>query len=171
MRVPQEFKGIEDAELVLKFKGPEEIGEYSSAKKISALPIVAAPPPELGMIMMAAQQFEQKKDYAKLSLLLEGVLDKYPDEPMVLNAYAWMLATAEDKKFIDAEKAVKLARKAVELTKEENGAILDTLAVALHLQGNLKEAVKYIKMAAEKCPDETEIIERAQKYEAELNKK
>ena len=167
MRVPDEYKGLENLELVLKFLGDKERGELSATKQIAKLAIMSTPA-DLNRVLILTQTLEKQKDYKKLSTLYDEMLKKYPGNSILLNVYAWMLATAEDEKYRNPEMAVKLARKAVELTDEANGAILDTLAVALYAKGDLKEAVKYIKMAVTQCPNVPEVAERAKKYQTEL---
>lgn len=170
MRVPEDFKGKFNLELVLKFDGPGGLDTLTATKRLIDLPLVAAAK-NTRNIFMLAMQYEKLKDYKKLIDVYEEGLKLHPENPILLNAYAWMLATAEDEKFMNPGKAEKLARKAVKLTNENNGAILDTLAVALYKQGRLTEAVKYSKMAAEKCPSIREAVDRAKQYEKELEKK
>ena len=87
-----------------------------------------------------------------------------------LNEQAWELLTAKDEKLRDAKRALPLAREAVKLSEEKNGNILDTLALALHENGELAEAVRYAKMATEKSPGNEEIAKRAKDFEEELAK-
>jgi tetratricopeptide (TPR) repeat protein len=87
-----------------------------------------------------------------------------------LNSQAWELLTAKDEKLRDAKRALPLAREAVKLSEEDDGNILDTLALALHENGELAEAVRYAKMATQKYPGREEIAKRAKDYEEELAK-
>jgi len=87
-----------------------------------------------------------------------------------LNGQAWELLTAQDEKLRDAKRALPLAREAVKLSEEKEGHILDTLALALHENGELAEAARYAKLAAEKSPGREEIAKRAKDYEEELAK-
>ena len=112
----------------LNLMGTKEFGELVVVKRIIDLAIMSTPT-DLNRVLMLTQELEKKKDYKKLSVIYDGMLKKYPENPILLNAYAWMLAAAEDKKYRNYEKAVKLAGQAVKLTDEANGAILDTLAV------------------------------------------
>lgn len=59
-----------------------------------------------------------------------------------LNDLAWLRATCPDESIRDAGEAVELARKACELTSNENVECLDTLAAALAADGQFQEAVE-----------------------------
>ena len=87
-----------------------------------------------------------------------------------LNEAAWFLLTASDEKLRDPRRALPMARKAVELTGEDDGSILDTLAKALHDTGDIRGAARYAKRAAEKEPDSEEIARRAEEYAKETAK-
>jgi predicted Zn-dependent protease len=100
----------------------------------------------------------------------EQALKLYPGDAPLLNSVAWFLLTAKDEKVRDAQRAVPMAREAVKLTNEENGNILDTLAKALHDTGQLADAAKYAKLAAERQPNNEEIVGRSKEYAADYAK-
>lgn len=81
-------------------------------------------------------------------------LVKSATEPQLLNQLAWGMLT--DKTFRDI-KDIKLAtaaaKKAVELTKSKDGAILDTYARAIWEAGDHPEAIKIQKQAIEVTKD------------------
>jgi Flp pilus assembly protein TadD len=72
-----------------------------------------------------------------------------PDNGMALNNLAWILATYPDPKFRDGVEAVRLAERAVQLTKQNDAQTLDTLAAAYAEAGRFGEAVKVAQRAME----------------------
>ncbi|MHC5111936.1 MAG: tetratricopeptide repeat protein [Planctomycetota bacterium] len=56
--------------------------------------------------------------------------------------YAWLLLTIEPEDLRDAEAALPVAARAVELSQRKNASMLDTLAVAYDMNGDLDMAVK-----------------------------
>ena len=64
-----------------------------------------------------------------------------PDNPQLLNNYAWLLATCPDQRLRDAPRAVALARQACELAKYEKTVYLGTLAAAQAGAGNFADAI------------------------------
>jgi thiol-disulfide isomerase/thioredoxin len=63
------------------------------------------------------------------------------NDPMALNQVAWSIAEGKDLKSPDYAVATGLARRAVELTKSADPAILDTLGFALFKSGKTEEAI------------------------------
>lgn len=166
MRVPKEFQAPE-AELVVKFSSGG-FGDVSGVQKMAELP---EHKPSLQSLMQTAFGQERSKDHAGALQVLDAALELYPEDPNLLNNFAWKLVTVEDKTLRDPKRALPLARKAVELTEEREGYILDTLAVALHENGQLKEAAKYAAMAAKLSPEHADVLERAKAYAQELKDK
>jgi tetratricopeptide (TPR) repeat protein len=70
-----------------------------------------------------------------------------PDWPEALNNLAWILATQEDPHFRDGAAAVRLAARAVELTKTNSAGALDTLAAGYAEAGRFAEAAKAAQQA------------------------
>jgi len=75
----------------------------------------------------------------------QTALDLKPDNAIILNNYAWLLATGEDPSIRNAELALALAQKAAAI--EQSPHILDTLAEALFLNGRRVEAIDAAKSA------------------------
>ncbi len=65
-----------------------------------------------------------------------------------MNNLAFLLATAPDPALRDGERAVRLARRALELGGRSHPGLLDTLAVALAETGRLDEALSTARRAA-----------------------
>jgi arylsulfatase A-like enzyme/Flp pilus assembly protein TadD len=79
---------------------------------------------------------------------LRLVLAAEPDKESALNALAWILATAEDAAFADAEEAVSLAKRACELTDYKAPSVIDTLGAALAASGDFERAVEMAEKAS-----------------------
>lgn len=94
------------------------------------------------------KQAEAKADYAK-------ALEQMPEDSLVLNNYAWLLATSPQDELRDGAKAVEMALKACELTKYEEPYILSTLAAAYAETGNFDKAMEFSKKACEANKDES----------------
>ncbi len=74
-----------------------------------------------------------------------------PDRPMTLNGLAWILATHPVADVRRPQEAVDLARRAAQMTRSRNPAILDALAAALAATGQFDEAVKTAQAALEQA--------------------
>jgi len=72
-----------------------------------------------------------------------------PDWAEAHNNLAWLLATAEDEKLRNSSEAVRLARRACELTDHKHPRMLDTLATAYAAGGEFDNAVKTGQKAKE----------------------
>jgi len=94
------------------------------------------------------------------------------DNPMVLNEVAWLIVDPEMQiAKRDLDLAMKAAEKAVELSKGEDGAILDTLARVYHWKGDLGKAIEIQTKAVEKAAGDAEMLAELQtvldQYKAE----
>jgi serine/threonine protein kinase/tetratricopeptide (TPR) repeat protein len=75
-----------------------------------------------------------------------------------LNSYAWDLLTSEPPEVRDPAAALPIAEQAVELAEPGNKAdILDTLALALHLNGRHREALDAQREALSLLPPEDQV--------------
>ncbi|MBL8880264.1 MAG: tetratricopeptide repeat protein [Phycisphaerales bacterium] len=90
-----------------------------------------------------------------------------------LNGAAWTLLTGTPETIRNPAVALKLALRAAELSKSENPAILDTLALAYARTGDAAKAVdtqeKAISLLAGDASDRAEYITRLTEYEAAAN--
>lgn len=115
--------------------------------------------------------WSQRRSYQKALLdYKEAVrLDDQGEHPFqTYNALAWFLATCPDDTFRDGKQAVRLARKACELSDWENAGILDTLAAAYAEEGDFGQAVVW-QLKAVAMADETlkpELMSRLPLYRA-----
>jgi tetratricopeptide (TPR) repeat protein len=90
-----------------------------------------------------AHAYYQKGDYAKAAAFFAKARQKSPRDESVLNAVAWFKATCPDGSFRNGKEALTDATKACELTKWQDGEMVDTLAAACAEMGDFKQAVKY----------------------------
>jgi tetratricopeptide (TPR) repeat protein len=72
-----------------------------------------------------------------------------PDDVMLLNRVAWLLATSPDDRARDGARAVDVAERAVKLTGRKDPTSLDTLAAAYAETGRFSEAVSAARDAVE----------------------
>lgn len=99
---------------------------------------------------------DEKKAYAYARELMNG---DFKDSPDMLNALAWEIVGTDRRsplKEPDYDLGLALAQRAVELSKEQDPSILDTLAYAHYRKGNHKQAVEIQRKAialAEQDPD------------------
>jgi tetratricopeptide (TPR) repeat protein len=99
------------------------------------------------------------------------VAELKPDNADALNNLAWLLATAGNTSAQDADKAIKLAQRACELTGHKDAGLLDTLAAAYAAGGRFDDAVTTASQAVDavKATDKelnvSEIQERIKLYQ------
>lgn len=163
--------------------------KMSSSKKLSELPELAtgpgasggtggavaksstrADPPrsaEVNSHLYAARDARREKRWADAIKSYEAAVKLAPEDSRLHDNTAWFLLTVDDEKQRDPTRAVELATRAVELTEENSGQYLGTLAEALHSAGDLDGAVKRAEAAAKLDPH-PERKERAERYRKEL---
>ena len=83
-------------------------------------------------------------------------LETTPDSPSMLNNLAWVLATSPDDKLRDGKESIRLAEKAVKLTKEKAAYILSTYASGFAETGDWDSAVKWSEKAIDQNRKEVE---------------
>jgi thiol-disulfide isomerase/thioredoxin len=132
------------------------LGGESDPKKLEEIAAKSAKEAEAKMMArnQAASKYfqlvganaEKNEEIEKLG---RELLAKYGDDAMFLNQVAWTILDPEETsvKYRDHKLALDMAKKAVELTKEKDGMILDTYALALYETGSKEEAIKYQKQA------------------------
>jgi tetratricopeptide (TPR) repeat protein len=118
---------------------------------------------------------DEKAAYALARKLAEG---DYKDNPQALNAIAWPIVDdTSNLKSPDYDTAIAIAERAAELTKSEDGMILDTLAYAHFKKGNIDKAIALQEKAVqliekmENVPDDAkkEIKERLEMFKKKKN--
>lgn len=97
----------------------------------------------LGKALVMTGQGEEGLAYCKQAL------SKGPDNLQVLNDTAWVLATSSDATLRDGNAALSLAEHAVELTSQQEPAILGTRAAAYAETGRFDKAIELEQQATE----------------------
>ena len=97
----------------------------------------------------AASVYEWQKNFPVALEHYTAAWRLQPDNPQLLNNYAWLLATCPQKHLRDAPRAVELARHACELVKYEKTVYLGTLAAALAGAGSFDEAIATAQRACQ----------------------
>ena len=102
----------------------------------------------------------------------EKTLQLNPAFARAYDNYAWLLATSEDPKFHDPDRAVIHAQKACELTDHQDWSHLSTLAASYAESGDFANAGKWLKQAHSLAPDEQkdQLTQLVNVYDAELQK-
>ncbi len=105
-------------------------------------------------LRLAGDLMQHKKMEKKALLAYQKALQLEPENPNLLNNYAWLLLTAENKKLRDPLEALSMARFAA--MKQPQGHILDTLATAYWANNFIEKAVETEKQAIFAAPPQRE---------------
>ena len=106
-------------------------------------------------------------EYTRAKTDFEEAIELAPTLHEAQNAYAWFLCTCESDKFRNGEKALKIAKDALELSGEQDWYVVDTLAAAYAEQGRFADARRWQLRAKELAPeaDKPKCQERFEMYE------
>jgi predicted Zn-dependent protease len=97
-----------------------------------------------------AQNAMNRSNYALANQNFALLVQKYPNNVLILNNYAYSLQNTKDPRALNyAERALK--------TAPNNPAVMDTLAGILMAQGKSQRAVQLLQQAQSKAPDNAEI--------------
>jgi len=118
-------------------------------------------------LIFGAERYEEAYSYG------DKVLELAWDNASMLNQVAWTTVDNDSLKTRDFNFAMKAAKRAVELTEEKDGAILDTLARVYFETGNLEKAIQWQKKAVENATGsmQEQLQEVLDKYLEESKKK
>lgn len=106
---------------------------------------------------------DEQQAYAYARQLAQN---EFKDDALILNQLAWRIVDDNTRlplKNPDYQTAIVIARRAVELTKEKDAMILDTLAYAYFKHGDVQNALKYQKMAVDLLEQDTSLDELAKR--------
>jgi tetratricopeptide (TPR) repeat protein len=96
-------------------------------------------------------------------------LELKPNDAAIHNNIAHIYVSANNESFRYKAKALEYAKKAAELSKEKNAEILDTLARAYFINGQVKEAIDAENRALKLEPYNDEFKGRLKEYEKAFN--
>lgn len=112
--------------------------------------------PELYSVL--AEIYLRLKKWEKSKKAYEYAVGLNPEQPGMLNNFAWLLLTSEDESLRDPERALKLVMKSVQMG--ENNANMDTLAEAYYQNGMYMEAYRAAKRALQLATEDRPYYER-----------
>jgi Zn-dependent protease with chaperone function len=92
-----------------------------------------------GLYGMLGDLYFDRNSFGQAAAAYQTALVIDPHRAIVLNNYAWLLATCEDPAYRNPQQALELAQKAAAL--ESSAHIIDTLAESLYVNGRIAEAV------------------------------
>jgi Zn-dependent protease with chaperone function len=98
-----------------------------------------------GLYGMLGDLYLGRNDFGQAVSAYRKALKLDPKNAIVLNNYAWLLATCEDPTYRDPQLALKLAREAVAI--DSSAHVLDTLAESQYVNGRIAEAIATAKTA------------------------
>jgi tetratricopeptide (TPR) repeat protein len=84
--------------------------------------------------------YYERKDYPGVKDAYERALELRSDDPHVLNNLAWFYATCEDPSLRDPQRALLLAKMAIE--RDRSSHVYDTLAESYFVNGLNAEAIE-----------------------------
>lgn len=110
--------------------------------------LIAEHPRLIDAQFMLASVLIGKSSYQEARELLDRLMEQNPDNALVMNNYAWLLATATDFRFRDPQRALSLARDALFLSPNDYH-IWSTLAEAHYVNRDYEKAVKAMEKGLE----------------------
>jgi tetratricopeptide (TPR) repeat protein len=107
--------------------------------------------------------FDRKKDQPNAIQTYEEAIKALPDNPALMNSYAWFIFQnrVKDK----YQRGIALARRAVEI-EPKSDSIWDTLGQLLFEAGYVDEAIAAMQQAADLAPDDDSYRENLNRYKA-----
>ena len=114
-------------------------------------------------LSMLKRFYRTKSDIKGELKIHEQSLELFPNDPTMLNSYAWRMSELE----LNLDNALNKIDRAIVLSvndKKRQANILDTKAEVLWKLGNSEEAIKTIEMAIQLNPDNDYFIEQKDKF-------
>ncbi len=138
-------------------------GDLPKARQMLQAIFGKNPPSAQGHVALADLYSDQKL-YADAIREYQAALKLNPNLAVAHNNLAWLYATCDDPQFRHPRRALEHARRAVQLSKGQVAAYVDTLAEALYLNGHYRQAVETQQRALALAPDSKELQEHMAKY-------
>jgi len=110
-----------------------------------------------------AHYYDRKQDQANAIQTYEEAVNALPDNPALMNGYAWFIfqKRVKDK----YQRGITLARKAVEIEPRAD-SIWDTLGQLLFEAGYVEEAIAAMQQAVDLAPEDSSYRENLVRYKA-----
>jgi Zn-dependent protease with chaperone function len=106
-----------------------------------------------------------EKNYLQTIQAYEHAIQLSPNNAHVLNNLAWLYATCEDSAFKNPKKALDLARRATELSREPY--VMDTLAESYYANNDIENALAAANQALAAAVDNrTYYLQQVEKFQA-----
>ena len=109
-------------------------------------------PEDVSIVNNLGTLYDQLGKYPEAIAQFNRAIGLLPGEPGSYNNLAWLRATCADGKYRDATQAIKLARKACQLTGWNDFSTLDTLATAYAADEDWKQAASWQEKALDFSP-------------------
>ncbi|HUW29130.1 MAG TPA: XrtA/PEP-CTERM system TPR-repeat protein PrsT [Sulfuriferula sp.] len=136
--------------LAVKLHNAKVLSGKAAEADAGLLAWLKAHPDDAASRLYLAQSAMERGNYPLANENYAVLLQKSPNNMMLLNNYAWSLQRAGDPRALSyAEQAYKLA--------PDNPAVLDTLAGILVAQGKTARGLQLLQQALSKAPDNAEI--------------
>ncbi len=113
-----------------------------------------AEPNSIQTMLALSAAYDEVRDHQKAEQLYIRMLKIRPELPVVLNNYAYHLATRN----LRLADALTMAEKALQ-AEPDNGAYLDTVGWIHFQRGEYEKAVEYIEKSLKQRPDSAEVME------------
>lgn len=136
-----------DAQLQKAYSAEEWATAATVLDEILALEPESVSLQRLKFALLLTKLGKSEEAYALATKLVEASWD----DARLLNEVAWTIVDDKGVKRRDLDLAMKIAVRAVELTEEEDAAILDTLARVHYEKGDRAKAIEIQKKAVDKC--------------------
>jgi 4-amino-4-deoxy-L-arabinose transferase-like glycosyltransferase len=120
---------------------PATPADYEAALRVN--PADARAHGQLAVLLQQQGRMEEAAGHFREALRF------MPDQPAILNNYAWLLATCPDDRIRNGAEAVQLAERACRLTRYRQIIIVGTLAAAYAEAGRFAEAVSTAQKACD----------------------
>lgn len=104
--------------------------------------------------LQLAEGHHRLKNYQASDEAFEEAMKMKPDDPLILNNYAYYLSQRKE----NLEKAAEMSKKSLE-KEPKNSAYLDTYGWIMFRKGDYQEARKYIQKALDQRPRDPELLE------------